>query len=128
MEKQTKFIIVIVVLILIVSGIGVCFGFSTQKPGKLDDFSKCLTNSGAQLYGTFWCSHCANQKKIFGSSFKYVSYVECSTPDGNDQLPICKENNIEGYPSWIFGDGSISIGEMSLAELSKKTQCPLPIN
>lgn len=136
MKKQTKFIIFIIGLILIVAGIGFLFSpkvnrpsdYKFDKPNELDDFAKCLTDSGAKFYGTFWCSHCANQKKMFSKAFKYISYVECSTPDGNDQLPICKEKNIEGYPTWIFGNGEVVPGELSLDELSSKTSCPLPVS
>ncbi len=63
---------------------------------------------------------------MFGKSAKLLPYIECSTPDGTGQLPVCTEKKIEGYPTWVFPDGSRLSGEVPLATLSAKTQCPLP--
>lgn len=126
MQKQTKFIIFIVLVVLIIGGVGIYFGLKTSKPGKLDGFAQCLTSSGAEFYGTFWCAHCQNQKKALGSSKKYLPYIECSSPDGKEQLQICKDKGIEGYPTWIFADGTQLSGEIELGVLAEKTQCILP--
>jgi hypothetical protein len=127
MKKQTKFIFFIIIIVIIVGGVGVFASRGEiEKNSKLDGFAQCISDSGARFYGTFWCSHCNNQKKMFGSSKKLLPYIECSTPDGNDQLPICKEAGIEGYPTWVFLDGLRLSGELSLETLSEKTQCPLP--
>jgi thiol-disulfide isomerase/thioredoxin len=96
------------------------------SPGKYDEFAKCLTDKGAKFYGAFWCPHCQAQKKMFGRSAKHLPYVECSTPNGKGQLPLCKEKRIEGYPLWEFADGERKSGEVSLDDLSRKTSCPLP--
>lgn len=126
MQKQTKFIIFIVLLILIVGGIGLYFGLKPEKPNKLDSFAQCLKTSGAEFYGTFWCTHCQAQKKMFGTSKQYLPYIECSSTDGQEQLQICKDKEIKGYPTWIFADGSRLSGELSLETLRDKTQCVLP--
>ena len=122
---QTKFIIFIVILVLTVGGFGVYSGLKTQGPGKLDTFAKCINDSGAKFYGAFWCPHCQSQKELFGSSKQYLPYIECSNPD-NSQTQICIDNKIEGYPTWIFKDGSELSGEVELATLATKTQCILP--
>ncbi len=96
------------------------------QPGKLDSFAECLENSGAVFYGTFWCPHCQSQKKLFGKSAKLLPYIECSTPDAAGQLKICKDKNIEGYPTWEFSDGSRESGELSLTRLADRTGCQLP--
>ena len=98
---------------------------SLFTPSKYDGFAQCITNSGAKFYGAFWCPHCAEQKDLFGTSVKYLPYIECSTPDGNSQLPICTSAGITGYPTWVFPDNSRG-SVMSLQELSQKTNCPLP--
>lgn len=124
---KTKFIIFIIIVVLLVGGLGVFLNTNkVSSPGKLDGFAQCLKDSGAEFYGTFWCSHCQNQKQLFGSSKKYLPYIECSTPDGQNQNQVCKEKGIEGYPTWIFKDGSRLSGELSLSTLSEKTQCALP--
>lgn len=102
------------------------------KPGKFDDFAKCITDTKTvTFYGAFWCPHCQAQKARFGKSAKYLPYVECSTPDGQGQLQVCKDKNISTYPTWEFGVSSIIAsstlitGEIELVELAEKTSCVL---
>ena len=104
MNKQTKFIIFIVSIIIIIGGIGAYFALKPQAPGKLDGFAQAIKASGAEFYGAFWCPHCQEQKAEFGTSEKYLPYVECSNPD-QSQTQICIDKKIESYPSWTFKDG-----------------------
>ena len=117
----TKLIAAVVVIGALVAGAWIYL-----SPGKYEAFAQCLTTKGATFYGAFWCPHCQAQKRLFGRAAKHVPYVECSTPDGKGQLPVCKEKRIEGYPLWEFADGQRKSGEVSLADLSRKTGCPLP--
>ncbi len=93
-----------------------------------DSFATCLKDKGAVFYGAFWCPHCQDQKKEFGSSAKLLPYIECSTPDGQAQTQICTDKKIEGYPTWIFADGSKLTGKATFEQLADKTSCPLPTN
>lgn len=93
---------------------------------SLSNLANCLTEKGAKFYGAFWCSHCKNQKEMFGKAAEFLPYVECSTPDGNSQTAVCRENNITGYPTWVFADGATQSGEVSLETLAEKAGCPLP--
>ncbi|HEY4514902.1 MAG TPA: hypothetical protein VJJ22_01960 [Candidatus Paceibacterota bacterium] len=103
-------------------------------PAPLDTFATCLGTQGATFYGAFWCSHCANQKAQFGKSAKLLPYVECSTADGQSQLPACKSKGITSYPTWEFvttaDNGSATTtrltGEIALTKLAEITSCPLP--
>jgi len=97
---------------------------STASP-EVNAFAQCIKDSGAKLYGASWCSHCKNQKKLFGNS-KNLPYVECATPDGKGQVQICADAKIEGYPTWVFADESSQSGELSFEILSQKTGCPMP--
>ncbi len=102
------------------------FAYAKYAPAKYDAFADCITAADATFYGTFWCPHCAEQKKAFGSSIQNILYVECSTPDGKGQTEICAQQGIESYPTWIFADGSRESGFLSLERLSQKTNCELP--
>src|SRR3989338_4422091 len=115
----------IIVAVVVIGGV-VYLAKIPAKPGPLDTFANCIKDSGATFYGAFWCPHCQNQKAMFGSSARLLPYVECSTPDGNSQLPICKEKKVEGYPTWEFPGGTRESGEISLGRLSELTNCPLP--
>lgn len=94
--------------------------------GNLDVFTQCLADKGLKFYGAFWCPHCQAQKKLFGTSEKLLPYIECSTPDAQEQTEVCKEKKIDGYPTWEFPDGTRQNGEIELSVLSKKSSCPLP--
>lgn len=122
MKKQ----IAIVVGVLVVILAGAFFARKDTKPSVYDSFATCLKDSGAVFYGAFWCAHCREQKEMFGGSVRFIPYVECSTPDGRSQLPVCAEKSITGYPTWIFANGERVSGTMQLAELSAKTGCALP--
>jgi len=123
--KTKFFVIFVVAVILLVGALGFFMNRSTPKVASLDGFAQCLKQSGAEFYGAFWCPHCQDQKKEFGSSVKYLPYVECSNPD-NTQTQICKDKKIEGYPTWIFKDGSQLSGKQELKTLADKTGCVLP--
>lgn len=48
-----------------------------------------LKAAGAQFYGAFWCSHCLEQKQIFGKAASAeLPYVECY-PKGYYQARPC---------------------------------------
>ena len=119
------------IVILIIVGVAVAglIGYSvwqSQQLGELDAFATCLKDRGTVFYGAFWCNHCQAQKKMFGKSEKLLPYVECSTRDGRGQLQACRDENVEGYPTWEFADGSRESGEVPLKTLSEKTGCQLP--
>lgn len=132
MNNNVKiFISVIVLLVLgMVATVLVRSNSTPPGPGKYDTFAQCLKEKGAIFYGAFWCPHCQKQKKLFGSSAQYLPYVECSTANGQGQLQICKDEDIQGYPTWKLADGTrIPIetdAGVSLETLAAKTSCILP--
>jgi hypothetical protein len=96
------------------------------KNHKYDDFAKCLASKQAKMYGLYWCPHCADQKDMFGSSFKYVPYVECAIKGSKELAPECKVAGVKLFPSWQFGTDPPKEGVLSLEDLSVKTGCSLP--
>ncbi|MDO8552029.1 MAG: thioredoxin domain-containing protein [bacterium] len=129
--KKGVIIFWVVVLVLVVVGIGASVVVNSG-PGKLDNFARCLKDSGTVYYGAFWCPHCQATNKLFGKSKPLLPYVECSTPDGKGQTQICKDKNITGYPTWIFpatsttATSTILTGERTLQELATASGCTLP--
>lgn len=121
---MNKFLYITITLIVGIVGYGVWKGYQAppqpQAAGKYDEFAQCLTEKGAVMYGADWCPHCQNQKKLFGASFQYVTYVECP-----DEPKRCVDAGITGYPSWIFADGAKLEGEQSLLTLSDRSGCQL---
>ena len=98
--------------------------FSADK--KLDSFAKCLTEKKAVMYGAATCSHCADQKELFGPSFQFVTYVECMVPQTHAETEQCKSLGIKHTPTWIFADGTRLEGTLALDKLSQQTGCKLP--
>lgn len=126
MKKQNKSLMMSlsVLGLVVIAALGY-WAYYIQQPGKLDNFAQCLEAKGAKFYGAFWCPHCQAQKALFGKSKSLLPYVECSTPDQKDQTQICKDNKIEGYPTWIFADGSRNSSKMTLEQLAEKTGCSI---
>lgn len=123
---KTKVVIGLAIIVFIVAGYFLLQDRNVdQTSSKLDSFAKCLKDKGAVMYGAFWCSHCKDQKNMFGASEKYLPYVECSNSD-NSETQTCKNEEINGYPTWKFLDKTNHSGVMTLGELALKTGCVLP--
>lgn len=115
----------LILVLIIIGGAVFLIVRNNNKPGKYDALAQCINTSGAKMYGAFWCPHCQATKAMFGKSAQYLPYVECSTPDGKGQLQVCTDKGVEGYPTWVFADGSRLTGEHTLQELADASKCPL---
>ena len=127
--KRKRILKIIAICIGVIAPITLVFGglnYYHNLPGELDSFAQCLEEKGTTFYGAFWCPHCQNQKAMFGRSARLLPYVECSTPDGRGQLPVCTEKGVESYPTWVFADGTRENGEVPLSRLAEKSGCILP--
>lgn len=112
--KTKSFILFIIIVILAVGGLGL---YMNSRPSKYDEFAKTLKQKGVEFYGAFWCVHCQSQKAEFGTSKKYLPYIECSNPD-NSTVQVCTDNKIESYPTWKFKDG------IKITSASEPLVCP----
>jgi glutaredoxin len=70
------------------------------------------------MYGTDWCPHCQAQKRLFGSSFQYVNYVNCDL-----SADACQVAGVQGYPTWVFPNGKSLSGEQELETLASQVAC-----
>lgn len=101
-------------------------GFWYYTNHRYDSFARCLASAHAKMYGLYWCPHCAEQKEMFGRSFRYVPYVECAIKGSHDLAPECQAAGLKLFPSWQFGANKPVEGVFPLQELSDKTGCALP--
>ena len=116
-----------VTAVIIVAAFALVVYLGLRKRGsRLDTFAQCLAAKQVRMYGAYWCPHCAEQKEMFESSFRYVPYVECGLPGSRDQAPVCKDAGIKHFPTWQFADGERQEGTLSLELLGSKTGCGLP--
>ena len=129
MEHKGLIITIVATLLLVVAG---AFGYNRFAQPRVDDggmydaLATCIAASGAHFYGAFWCPHCQNQKHAFGSSANKLPYVECSTPDGQQQTEACAQAGVQSYPTWVFANGDRLTGEIAMRTLAEKTGCTLP--
>jgi hypothetical protein len=117
--------IVVAVAIVIAFAAAYYFGWH-RRTSRLDAFAQCLTAKKVKMYGAFWCPHCEDQKDKFGSSFDYAPYVECGIKGSKAIEPVCTQNDIKHYPTWVFADGTRVEGAQELTFLGDKTGCALP--
>ncbi|MFA5987686.1 MAG: hypothetical protein WC797_03500, partial [Candidatus Paceibacterota bacterium] len=103
MASETKMLIisaaVFIVLIIIALAVAVKSDNGTLIPPdpQVTSLAQCLSDKGVKMYGAVWCSRCQAQKKLFGSAFKLINYVECTT-----DAQKCIDAKIESYPTWTF--------------------------
>jgi hypothetical protein len=80
---------------------------STDSPPGAVALAVKLKAAGAKMYGAFWCSHCYEQKELFGKqAMGELPYVECYPEgwrQGIDMVPACKAADLEGFPTWVIG-------------------------
>lgn len=125
-ESSTAKKIIVIVAIAVAFGIAVYLGLR-KRTSRLDAFAKCTSQSGAKMYGAYWCPHCLEQKEVFGSAFQYVDYVECGVKGNTKaQTQACIDAGIKHYPTWVFANASRVEGKQDLLFLSQKTGCSLP--
>lgn len=114
--------IIIVVGLLLVGAFFVYRGMTgnvVAGPGEYDSFAQCLTDSGAVMYGTDWCSFCQRQKDLFENSFRLIDSVDC---DRNRRE--CQVQGVSGFPTWKI-NGQLYPGLQSLERLSELTGCEI---
>ncbi|MBI2452144.1 hypothetical protein HYV50_03640 [Candidatus Pacearchaeota archaeon] len=121
MEKRTKVLVTFIVVIFLVAGLYIftdwfskVTGYFSGESEKLK-LSKCLSNQGAEFYGTTLCAECEKQKEIFGDNFKLITYVDC----GEDKS-LCP--NIREIPAWYINK-NIHYGFKNLTQLEEISGC-----
>ena len=125
-KSSRKFIILgIVVVAIIVILFFLPKGKNSYSQAQIDTFAKCLTDKGTTMYGAFWCPHCAKTKARFGSSFRYINYVECDPRGENEQSMLCIQKNIDKYDTWEFANGERLVAEPTFEAMAEKSGCPL---
>ncbi|WP_299405238.1 vitamin K epoxide reductase family protein [Acaryochloris sp. IP29b_bin.148] len=105
----------------------------TDSSGEAElALAKHLKETGAQMFGAYWCPHCRDQKSLFGiEAIAEMPYVECA-PKGKDaQVQLCQAELTKateklrpeigrdaGFPTWKVGDQYYS-GQQSLQDLAE---------
>lgn len=92
---------------------------TTSGPAELA-LAQHLKDSGAVMYGTWWCSFCHQQKLWFGAeAVAILPTIECD-PQGQDpQVAMCQaQEGLQGYPTWKI-NGELYSGAQPLQRLAE---------
>lgn len=123
-KKYGGLLVTLAAVVLVVGGLVYLSNRESGEPGQYDKLAQCLTEKGVKFYGASWCPHCAEQKRTFGKSMKYIEYVECAIP-GNQRgmTKVCEDAKIENFPTWILPDESRVTGVQLPKSLAEKSGC-----
>lgn len=89
--------------------------------GPYKEFAQCLTDANVVMYGTDWCSHCTDQKDMFGDDFDYIEFVNC---DFNSEE--CSAAGVYGYPTWTIDGELLGAGVQTFQDLGEAASCTVP--
>ena len=74
---------------------------TTSSSSQKIKFAKFLNDNNIKMYSAYWCPHCHDQKQLFGKeAANELTIIECAKDGENNQYKLCKEKEIEGFPSW----------------------------
>ncbi len=94
---------------------------TTSSPQKIK-FAKFLSDNNIKMFSAYWCPHCHDQKQLFGKkAVDELSIIECAQDGKNNQYKLCREKQIEGFPSWEI-NGEIYSGVKDLNDLAIMTE------
>jgi hypothetical protein len=114
-SKSVYFSLGIIVGVLI---LGIAVIFWPKDGGSTSDLAKCIGEKST-LYVQTGCYHCKTQEELFGDDLKYLNIVDCYY---EQETCIRKIGSII-TPTWVFEDGSKSIGVQSLNKLKELSGC-----
>ncbi|MGL5830876.1 MAG: hypothetical protein ACRCZE_01880 [Candidatus Altimarinota bacterium] len=130
--KLDKFLKIFIVMVLVVVSFKVMVanqweeneveGDNKTLTTTREDFVMCLKESGLIMYGDNTCEFCRQQKKMFGSQFEELNYVNCQF-----EKEICESKGISAYPVWEINEKR-AIGIQNFEQLGQLTNCPQPNN
>ncbi|MGK7902453.1 MAG: vitamin K epoxide reductase family protein [Hormoscilla sp.] len=91
---------------------------TTSTPAKIA-LAKHLKAAGFKMYGAFWCSHCQDQKTLFGKeAAAELNYIECDPNGKNPQMALCRTAGVPSYPTWEV-KGQLYPGVQGLEQLAE---------
>jgi uncharacterized membrane protein len=85
-----------------------------------------LTKTGAKMYGAYWCSHCHDQKELFGKeAVAKMPYIECAEGGKNAQPATCTAAGVKSFPTWEINGKKLE-GAEPLTKLAEASRYPGP--
>ncbi len=107
-------------VVAVLAPFGAAFIFampSSAGSGSEAALARHLRESGAVMYGAYWCPHCEEQKALFGDAARDLPYVECDPNGVNARPDLCEKAEVKAFPTWVIG-GQRREGVQSLSALA----------
>ncbi|OGY55559.1 MAG: hypothetical protein A2756_01705 [Candidatus Ryanbacteria bacterium RIFCSPHIGHO2_01_FULL_48_27] len=131
---NNKLLVGITIGVLVLVAVGAAF-FSRGQGGpsasQYDSFAQCLADAGLAMYGSATCPFCAQQRAMFGDSFRYVREIECDPRNPLAQTELCIAKKITHTPTWILEDtegkevSRLEPGVQTFETLGTLANCPV---
>jgi hypothetical protein len=129
-DKGRMYLNIATAVLCVIVAIGLIMYYKNSVPKanpKLDTFANCIADKGVKFYGAWWCPHCVDEKKAFGTSFKILEdrgvYVECANKD-QSTTQECLDAGISGFPTWKFPETNETIfGFATFPSIQERTGC-----
>ena len=118
-KKINKFALSIFAVAFIITVFSYFAYANSLKPGQYDNFAKCLTATGAVVYGNDFCQYTNKQLNWFGKSWKHLNYVRCA-----ENKELCQSKGIDVTPTWEI-NGKLYEEVQTFEKLSEITGCNL---
>ncbi|VVB79439.1 Uncharacterised protein [uncultured archaeon] len=114
MKRHSMITLGVIILVVIVA-LSVIY-FRSLNPGVPADIAKCIGDK-SELYVKLGCTHCEDQKKMFGDSYQYLKTIDCFY-----NLDLCLNKSIQATPTWII-EGKQYVGLQQIETLQRVTGC-----
>ncbi len=105
---------------------GISYPIESTSGDSEIQLANYLSQSGAKMYGAYWCSHCHEQKELFGKeATEKLPYVECAEGGKNVQVQACRDAGVKGFPTWVINGKTVE-GTQKLTKLAELSRYPGP--
>ncbi len=89
--------------------------------------AKCIASKGVNMYSSFRCSVCAQERELFGDAFQFINEIECHPQGENAQVALCLSKGIERTPTWVLEPNGTEVkrivGFYTVEELAQFAGC-----
>jgi len=124
--KINSTVLMVGLAILVLGAVITAGVIKKNAPGEYDRLTQCITDQGGKIYEAYWCSACAQQDELLGSSHRLLNRVECTSPGGvNKENPFELCPDITGTPTWEKADGTRETGVKTPEQLAKFFGCAI---
>ena len=115
MKKDNKIIIGLALTVIVIIAV-IVFIKNYNSDTLNEELARCIASKSI-MYSQLGCSHCIEQKKLFGDYTSIFDIVEC-----DEEPQKCADAGISGTPTWIINNQKI-VGVRTIKQLKELSGC-----